>query len=486
MLNKKELLDLINYLKNEHYVPSIQVGIIKDEEVIFKAAVGYRDYENKIEADTKTVYAIGSATKAFTAASIAILVDEGKLQWDKPIKNYIPEFKMYDNYVSENLTVRDILCHRCGLPRHDTAWCLNQDLLSRDDLIHILRYLEPSAPFRYEMQYQNLMFVLAGYLIERVSGYKWDKFIYDRILTPLQMKDTNFSVEDTKSIDNKALPYKFNGEEIKRMPFKNIDIISSAGAINSNIEDMIKWVQFNLAKGQWNGKTIVSKDIINECHTPQMICNSQASVRKKLEEVSFCSYGLGWTIESYKGHEVIHHGGGIDGFIAMVSFIPKVNAGFVILTNGDINKTASIIQNTLYDILLDCDRTDWNNRYKAQDDNQKNEIKERVNKIYSLAPKNTKPSLSLENYAGEYQNDGYGKISISIDGEGLILKASSLNISFEHLCFDSFLSVAKEQLLYESLQCVPMQFNIDMTGKVTGVDIDLEPAIGKMIKFKRL
>lgn len=480
MLDKKELLDIMNNLKDEHNVPSMQVGIIKDEEVIFSHAVGYRDYENKIDADTKTVYAIGSATKAFVAESIAMLVDEKKLQWDTPIKKYIPEFKMYDNYVSENLTVRDILCHRCGLPRHDLTWYLNQDMFSLEDMIHNLRYLEPNEPFRYKMQYQNHMFMLAGYLIERVTGKKWDRFVYERILSPLQMGDTNCSVEDSKRLDNKALPYRFDGS-IKEIPFRNIDVIGSAGAINSNAENMLKWVQLNLAKGQWEGKTIISKENIKECHTPQMVNLEAPLNRTVFEEIKLCSYGLGWFIESYKGHEVIHHGGNIDGFAAMVSFIPEINAGFVILTNGDGNKTSSILQNIIYDILLDCDRTDWNSRYIAMAEKQKREMDDEINKIYSSAPKNTKPSLPLGDYTGNYDNTAYGKISISADEGKLILKSSSASYSLEHLCFDSFMLPLGVQSM-----SVPLKFNIDVMGKITGVDIDFEPSINEMIRFVKV
>lgn len=172
-MNKDKLLDTLGSLIEEHNVPAIQVGIVRDGEIIFNEALGYRDYPNKIKADTKTLFAIASSTKAFVAEAIAILVDEGKVEWDKPVQQYIPEFKMNNSYVSENLTVRDILCHRPGLPRHDLMWYLNVDDFSLEDIIHKIRYLEPSQPFRYKMQYQNHMFGLGGYLIERVTKFKY-------------------------------------------------------------------------------------------------------------------------------------------------------------------------------------------------------------------------------------------------------------------------------------------------------------------------
>lgn len=479
MLDKKGLIDMIDNLRKEHNVPAVQVGIIKDKEIIFCGGTGFRDFEKKIEADAETIFAIGSATKAFTAESIAILVDEGKVEWDKPVKHYIPEFEMYNNYVTENITVRDILCHRCGLPRHDLMWYLNMEGYSTVDIIRRLKYLKPNAPFRYKMQYQNHMYALAGYLIERVTGQKWDEFVRERILEPLGMVNTNFSVEDSKKVENKALPYKFDKGIIKEIPFKNIDPVGSAGSINSNIKDMLKWVQFNLDKGQWNGKKIISKENIEECHTPQMIIRDMFPW--KFEEIDFQNYGMGWFIESYRGHKVIHHGGAIDGFMSMVSFIPEKNAGFVILTNGNGNRIPTILQYSLYDILLGCDKIEWDKRFRKEIEKAEIEYKESKNKIRSSAPKNTKPSFELQAYSGEYENNAYGKIKITVENDKLIFESGDLKAALEHLCFDSFILEVEDKLLF-----IPLQFKINITGKITAVDIKFEPALNEMIEFSKL
>ena len=479
MLNKKELIDIIINLMKEHNVPSVQVGIIKDNETIFCGGAGFRDYNKKIDADTETVFAIGSATKAFTAEALAILVDEGKVEWDKPVKHYIPEFEMYNNYVTENLTVRDILSHRCGLPRHDLMWVLNMREYSKEHIIKSFKYLKPNAPFRYNMQYQNHMYGLAGYLIETVSGQKWNEFIRERIIEPLGMVDTNFCIEDTKKVENKSLPYEFNNGEIKEMPFSDIYTVGSAGSMNSNIKDMLKWVQFNLDKGQWNDNQIISKKNIEECHTPQMIIRDM--VQWKFEEIDFQNYGMGWFIESYRGHKVIHHGGAIDGFISMVSFIPEINAGFVILTNGNGNRIPMILQYSLYDILLDHDSIEWDIRFKEVIEKTKIEYKEQTNKIRASAPKNTKPSFELQNYSGEYENNAYGKIKIIIEDNKLVFESGDLKIALEHLCFNSFIVEEENMLLF-----MPLQFKIDTTGKITAVDIKFEPTLNEMIEFTKL
>ena len=470
---------MIEKLKEEHNVPAVQVGIIKDKETIFCGGTGFRDFEKKIEADTETVFAIGSSTKAFAAEAIAILVDEGKVEWDKPVKHYIPEFEMYNSYVTENLTVRDILSHRCGLPRHDLMWYLNMDKYSKVDILKNVKYLKPNAPFRYKMQYQNHMYFLAGYLIERVTGQNWDDFVRERILKPLGMENTNFSVEDSKKVENKALPYEFNNGAITEMPFKNIDTIGSAGSINSNIEDMLKWVQFNLDKGQWNEKEIISKKNIEECHTPQMIIRDM--FQWKFEEIDFQNYGMGWFIESYRGHKVIHHGGAIDGFISMVSFIPEINAGFVILTNRNGTRIPMMLQYLIYDILFELDKIEWDKRFKKVIEKTETEYKEGTDKIRNSAPKNTKTSLELQAYSGEYENNAYGKIKITVEDNKLVFESEGLKAPLEHLCFDSFVIEKEDMFLF-----IPLQFKIDTTGKITAVDIKFEPTLNEMIEFSKL
>lgn len=481
-MEKNKILNMLNELMEEHNVPAVQVGIVKDGEIIFNEALGYRDYENKIKADTETMFAIGSASKAFGAEAIAILVDEGKIEWDKAVQHYIPEFRMYDSYVSENLTVRDMLCHRCGLPRHDLMWILNDGEFTMEDIVHKLRYLKPNEPFRYKMQYQNHMFSLAGYLIERVTGQKWGDFVHERILMPLGMEHTNSSIEDLKKAENKALGYDYDEkkEVIKQSPYRNIDEVGVAGSVNSNIEDMLKWVKFNLAKGKWNGETIISEESIKECHSPQMIVSEPVAFDRDFEGIDFFSYGFGWFMESYKGHKVIHHGGNIDGFTALVTFVPGMDLGFVILTNKNSTLTY-VVQNTLLDSFFEKEETDWNSKYNDSKKKALSEQKKAMDEMFNSAPKNTKPSLELDSYNGEYENEAYGKITISTEDDKLIFELGSNNVKLEHLCFDTFLmefEIAPIRL--------PLQFRIGTIGKVTGLGAGLEPSIEEMIEFVKV
>jgi CubicO group peptidase (beta-lactamase class C family) len=471
-MNKTGLIESIEKIRIENRAVAVQVGVIRDGEVIFNGGSGFEELENKIESDTETIFGIGSATKAFVAGALAILVDEKKVDWDTSIRTYIPEFEMYDSYVSEHLTVRDILCHRSGLPRHDYMWYANMDTITEKDIMDRLKHLKPNNRFRYEMQYQNHMYFLAGQLVRRITGQSWDDFVKERIFKPLGMHDTNCSMTVSKDLERMANAYEFVDKEAKLIPHKNIDIIGSAGSINSNVKDMMKWVELNINKGKWKDKQIISEENINECHSPQMIVKNMFPW--KFDEVDFQNYGIGWFVESYKGHKVIHHGGSIDGFQTMVSFIPEINAGFSILTSGSGNIVPMILQNMLYDRLLGLYESDWNMKFNDEIDKTKSKAKDQIKQFFDAAEKGTTPTQNLDAYAGTYENEAYGEVAIVLEDDG------SLREKATHLCYDSFALHDEEKMFF-----MPLQFNIDMHGKITGVEIKMEPTLNEMIKFSK-
>lgn len=480
MINKKELLETIDDLRKQHNIPSVQVGIIKNNETVFCGGTGFRDLDSRLLSNTETVFPIASDTKAFVAEAIAILVDEGKVEWDKPIKYYIPDFKMHDNYATENLTVRDMLCHRCGLPGHGFMLMLNMKDYSKNHILESLEYLKPNAPIRYKMQYQNHMYGIAGTLIERVTGQKWNEFIDERILQPLGMINTCFSVKEITKLENKALPYEYRNGSINEISYDDISqVMGSAGSMNSNIKDMLKWIQFNIDKGQWKEQKIISKDNIEECHSPQMILGDFPCWN--FEEIDFQNYGMGWFMESYRGHKVIHHSGSIAGFISMVSFIPEINAGFVILTNRDANRIGNILQYSFYDILFGFEKIDWNEKFKEVINKTEDEYNKHSNIIKNSVPKNTLPSYELHMYAGEYYHNAYGKISILHENNKLIFQSSGVTYTLEHLCFDSFILEDKTMFLL-----IPFQFKIDTRGKIISLELECEPELKDMIEFTKL
>ena len=309
-------------------VPGMAIAIVKDKEVIYAKGFGYRDVEKQLPVTPDTLFAIGSSTKAFTTCVLGTLVDEGKIEWDKPVRNYIPWFKLYDPSATERLTVRDLVTHRSGLPRHDFVWYNNYDA-SRKSLVERLPYLEPSADLREKFQYNNLMFLTAGYLTEVVTGRSWEEAVRERILTPLGMTRTNFSVADSQKEADAALPYRLHDKKVEKMPFRPITNLGPAGSINSSVNEMSHWVIAHLNGGKYGDKRIADAATIEDMHLAHM--TTGATITRP--DISPTDYGMGWFVNTYRGHRRVEHGGNIDGFSANVSLFPQDGLSVVVLTN---------------------------------------------------------------------------------------------------------------------------------------------------------
>jgi len=394
-------------------VPGLAVAVIRDQEIIMAEGFGYRDVEAGLEVTPETIFAIGSTTKAFTAMAAGILADEGKLDLDTPVKNYLPQFKMFDSFATERVTLRDLLCHRTGLPRHDQMWYNSS--LSREEIIERLQYLEPNTEFRASWQYQNIMYMLAGYIAGHQLGTSWEQVIQDKIFHPLQMEASNLSVDVSQQQSNYALPYIDQGNLLQRIAFRNIDLIGPAGSINSNILDMVKWLMLHLGQGTYKGSQIISAGNLAEMHKPHMPTESWVT-----QEMPMCCYGLGWCIEPYRGHQMIHHNGGIDGFTAEVAFAPNEKIGIVILSNKNGSPLPRIIRHNLFDRLLGLEVIDWSGRMRGGKENEQENQEEpnQSEKVENVQEKekspepDTLPSHQLHAYTGTYSHPGYGELVI--------------------------------------------------------------------------
>ncbi|WP_458464046.1 serine hydrolase domain-containing protein, partial [Paenibacillus sp.] len=267
------------------------VAVIQKDEVIWQKGYGYRDLESKLEVTPNTLFAIGSSTKAFTAATAALLVDQGILDWDAPVKTYMKEFKMFDPVATERLTIRDMLCHRSGLPRHELVWYNSPR--TREELVRTLQYLEPNQDFRNKWQYQNLMYMTAGYLVGLLNETSWEQVVQKCLFNPLGMNSSLFSVDKMQLQSDYACPYIEKDGQNTRTLFRAIDAVGPAGSINSNLVDMIAWLQFQLHQGQWEGTSLISKEQMKIMHSPQMPSDSPFIS----QELPMSTYGLGWMIE---------------------------------------------------------------------------------------------------------------------------------------------------------------------------------------------
>jgi len=479
MLHSTKVQELVNLFVNENYNPSISMTIY-DNGKYESFNAGYADLENKKAATENTIYAIGSSTKAFAAEALCILADRGVISLDTPIIEYLPNFAMYDTHATAALTVRDILCHRCGLPRHDLTWFANADYEKRDELIHNIRYLKPFTTLRNKWYYQNHMFVLAGYLIEKVSGLKWDDFVQKEILEPLGLC-ASFKISELAKDPEMSKNYSVTLADgtVNPSNYRDIYHVGAAGCINSTTKDMAKWVALQLNDGKVGDKQIISSELLKECHTPQMVIQHDPAM-PKFSEISHKSYGLGWFVENYRGRTLVHHGGNIDGYSAMHFFVPGTGFGASILTNCEGTPIQNSLMYSLIDLYFDYDPVDWLGRYKNAYIDLMKKGEEAIGALVNSATKDTKPSLPLEKYAAIYSNPGYGDIKIAVVDGTLEAAYGDLDFKLEHLCFDSFLMKFGTKNM-----TVPAQFGLSLTGEGLTFSAKLEPALEDMIVFKK-
>src|SRR5579885_32480 len=448
------------------------IAVVQDGKVILSKGYGLRDVKNQKPVTTKTIFAIGSSTKSFTVTSLAALADQGKLDWDRPVREYLPDFRMMDQFASERMTPRDLVTHRSGLPRHDLMWYSSP--WARQDIFERLRYLEPSKDFRTTFQYQNLMFMTAGYLAAHVSGMTWEEHVRKTILNPLDMASTNFSVTDSQKSPDYSLPYSVVKENIKEIPFQNIDTIGPAGSINSNVEDMIKYVQMHLAKG----KGVISEKNEAQMISPQMSISGPGNDK----ELGPSSYGMGFFLTTYRGHYLVHHGGNIDGFSALVTFMPQDNIGMVILTNQNGSTVPTVVSYNVYDRLLGLGQIDWTKRIKERQEKARTSEEDAKKKGYTAQHPGTHPSHDLADYAGDYEHPGYGVASVKYENGGLRFKFHKFGGPMTHFHYDVFEAPRDEANPDSKMK---IQFHSNLQGDIDFLSIPLESSV-KDVVFTRL
>ena len=335
---KKRLDQVIEEMRSTWHVPSIMLSVTRGGET-FYCGGGIADIRTGAPVNEHSIYAIASASKAFIATAICMLVDEGKLSLDQPVKELLPDFEMFDPYMTKHLTMRDAMSHRSGLPRHDLTWYLHPEFTMRD-LVHKLRYMPPAYEPRTRMHYQNHMFTLATVVVEEISGMPWHTFVEERILKPLGMTRTYcLPAQFRDTADNIAQPHAYMNGEIISMPYADNSGVGCAGCISSTVHDLAIWARLQAGEGELDGVRYFSKERAQDLHTPQMIIKPGEMSDMAFPEVTHTTYGLGWFIESYRGHTLVHHGGTIDGYKSIVGYLPGEEVSFAVLSNRERNQS---------------------------------------------------------------------------------------------------------------------------------------------------
>lgn len=458
-------------------VPGAAVAVVKDDEVILAKGYGFRDVEKKIPMTADTLLAIGSASKAFTTFAMGVLVDEGKLDWEKPVRTYIPWFRLYDTFASERLTPRDLVTHRSGLPRHDISWYNNYEA-SREEFVRRLAHLKPTVDLRTKFQYNNFMFLTAGYLVEVLTGKKWEDAIRTHVFQPLAMERTNFSVEDSQKDANFALPYREREGKIEKIPFRNISNIGPAGSINSSVNEMSHWLLVHLNAGKFEGKQIIGPQTLQDMHLAHMPTGETPAI----PEVTPADYGLGWFVDTYRGHRRVHHGGNIDGFSAMVSMLPGDGLGFVVLVNKNGSALNELLIRHASDLLLEAEQKDWIGEAAKEKAAGEEIQKEARQKKHTRRKSGTKPAQELEKYAGDYFHPGYGNLKVFLEKGEIIFTYNGITTPLEHWHYETFNGKRADDPTFEDMK---LTFRTDVNGNVAGLEAPFEPTLDAMVFDKR-
>ena len=421
-------------------VPGLAIGIVYKGQLVFAKGYGVRDVGTKAAVDTQTIFAIASTTKAITAAALGMLVDEGKVEWDDPVTKYLPRFEMYDPWVTREVTVRDLITHRGGLPNADYLWTHGDN--SRDEVIRRIRFIKPTYSFRDGYIYHNVMYTVAGAVIEAASGMTWDEFIKRRIFEPLGMTRSVTTLAEAKASGNRAEPHGRQSDTLRVSGNSFADGIGPAGSVWSSVADMSKWVKFLLDTGKVNGRPLLTRQTWAELFKPATIIppwTSNSAPQLRMSKPHFRSYALGWFQQDYLGRQVDFHTGSLTGMIAINGLIREEGIGVYIMSN-----TSSEIRHPLmfkvFDTFLGAPSRVWSGEMlamqradDAEDDRRQNQQNQRV--------EGTKPSLALERYAGTFVDPDslYPPVTITSENGALRYRLSSMQAgTLEHWQYDSF------------------------------------------------
>jgi CubicO group peptidase (beta-lactamase class C family) len=456
-------------------VPGCAVAAVKDGRVELAGGWGLRDREAGLPVTKDTLFAIGSVTKAFTATTIGSLVDEGLLEWDRPLRDYVPGVQLHDPFISDRLTIVDLLSHRSGLPRHDLTW-VGQPELSRAEIVRRLRFLPLSRDLRQEFQYCNLGYLAAGHVVDALSGVAWEDFVRGRLLEPLGMRRTNLSVGEMLADDDHAAAYARRGGSIVAVPQRPLPAMAPAGAINSSAADMARWLLAQLADGQLDGAAVMSQATAQRQRTPHMLVPGSG----QMPGLTQYAYGLGWMIGRYREHRIVMHDGGIDGFTTHCLLLPDNGIGVAVLTNTSASAMHAVVACRVLDELLGAEPLDVFGFLKPRFDAAMTGAREAkaARRVVPGAP----PARPLSAYAGEYEHPGYGTLAIALSGDTLTPSLGTMDLRLVHRHYETFDLEWHE--LFDQPVLIPLTFLSGADGDVNALTVQFEPLV-EPLRFDR-
>lgn len=452
-------------------VPGVAVAIVKDGKVLMTRGIGVREVGKSEPVNEHTLFGIASCSKAFAAASLAILVDEGKLRWDDKVTKYLPGFQLYDPFVSRELTVKDLLCHRSGLATFggDLLWYNTN--YNRDEVLRRIRFLKPISSFRSQFGYQNILFLGAGEIVPKVTGKSWDEFVHERIFAPLGMNDAVTKIGSITSSTNAATPHTLRGSQAVALPRYNTDNIAPAAGIQASADDMSRWLCLQLGMGQYEGKRIYSPTQARTMWSPQFALGLVGDPSRE-SPAHIRTYAMGWFVSDYHGRLRVEHDGSIDGMFSKVILLPELKIGVAAMANSD-TAVAEAVANRAIDGLLGVALRDRSGEALARHRLQEQAKKAAWDRTVAARAKDTKPSLPLGQYSAKYGGDLYGDVAVTLEDGKLVMRflpAPVFVADLEHWHHDTFR--VKWRTLNPYIPDGWATFAIDRRGRVTEVHVD--------------
>ena len=469
------LTDLDNYIEKSYKdweIPGMAIAIVRNDSVIFIKGYGVNEIGKSQKVDENTMFGIASNTKAFTSAALGSLVDKGKIKWDDKVIKHVPYFEMYNDYVTQNFTIADLLSHHSGLKIFSGDLLWNATTYNRKEIIERIKYLTPAYEFRTHYGYSNLMFLVAGEIIPEVTGISYDDYLKTNFFEPLGMKNTNTSVKYHENSKNLAIPHTVKDGKIVTIPYISWDNIAPAGAINSSVLDMSEWIKLQLNNGTLNGKEYFSKKISREMWSANTINEISSTDNYLFPSMHFHAYGLGWDLFDYHGKKIVNHSGGLDGMISKVALVPEENFGFVILTNS-MNYFPDALTYRILDMLLDKPKMDYSELF-VRFIKQGNQMAiENEKTIEDARNKKLKSTTTSDKLVGTYGGKLYGDATITLEGKKLMLQmlpTPQYYSELKHWQADTFTVKFDE---FPSLPTGKVYFTYDKEGNPTEFFIDV-------------
>ena len=409
--------------------PGLSIAVVKDDSVVYARGFGVGTLGEPGSVDEHTIFAIASTTKAFTAAALGMLVDQDIIDWDDTAARRLPGFRVADPYVSQQITIRDMLTHRTGAATHNNVWIAAP--FDRTELVRRMRHLPQAMEHRAGYRYNNLIYTAAGEIVGSAANTTWDDFLEERIFMPLNMHRTTTRYHVAVSSANVASPHLRVEGAVTPVPIRNYDALGGAGSIFSSAYDMAQWVRLHLNHGTYNGLRLISESTIREMHRRHVNLGVGQATRNRFPDRTYYAYGLGWRLHDYAGRDVVQHTGTVNFMRSQVAMMPEEGIGVVILGNLTTSALQTALMYRVFDALLGRPERDWSRVFLAASSPSTTRTPART--------PGTSPSLSLEAYQGVYADSLYGDLSIALEDERLVLRYSPDYVAdLEHWHHDTF------------------------------------------------